>query len=80
MGYYTDEEEGARAYDKAILDMRGFQAELNFPDDVEIPNLAHDFQSEQEPVAFPVGDAAALDSAFQSILDAWRAGGIRSLL
>lgn len=75
MGYFNEEEEGARAYDQAILKMRGVEAELNFPDEVEIPKVAQAFEnSNQSPVPFPSNDEECVKEAVKSILRAWKAG------
>ena len=69
MGYYDDEKEAAREYDKAVLELRGPDAQLNLPEEV-----VREPSSSQETIQLPGTAEEEVALAVQSIVAAYGAG------
>ena len=73
LGYFEDEEEAAKAYDTAARDIRGPEAELNFPPEL-LPGESRPSRAALGTRKFdlPMSSQAAVDQAVDCIRNAWQ--------
>lgn len=69
VGYYEDELEAAREYDKAVLELRGPNAKLNLPQEVQRKS-----PSDQGPIQLPSSTEEEIALAVKTIVAAYEAG------
>lgn len=69
VGYYEDEEEAALEYDKAVLELRGPDAQLNLPH--KRPSKPAE---ELGTMQMPGSTAEEISLAVQSVVAAYKAG------